>query len=366
MAFLVGTPINDRITGTSGDDSIFGVWGNDTLSGGAGDDEVFGSFGSDSLVGGTGNDTLGGGDQNDTLVGGAGADRLDGGDGSDTVDYSTAQQISAFFGITGVFSNLMTGEGALGDAAGDTYVDVENIRGSSFNDMLIGTDFANRIDGGLGNDSIMGNFGADTLDGGQGTHDVVSYDDSLAPVIVDLFLNLATSGDASGDQISGFEDLIGSDFGDQLFGSEAANLILGGAGADLVEGDGGNDTLSGGTENDTLRGFNNDDSISGGGGADFIDGGYDDDIMNGGTGRDTFRFEVWSVFGEHGADTIQDFNVNEDRLLLDGLSSVSDLTVSQVGANTLITYDWWEGSITLNNVNANDLLAHAQTAITFG
>ena len=74
-------------------------------------------------------------------------------------------------------------------------------------------------------------------------------------------------------------------------------------------------------------------------------------------------FEAWSFAGEHGNDRITDFNVNEDRLLLDGIGSLSDLSITQVGADTRITYDWFEGSITLAGVNMNDLMTNAENAI---
>ena len=78
-----------------------------------------------------------------------------------------------------------------------------------------------------------------------------------------------------------------------------------------------------------------------------------------------------SIVGEHGGDVILDFNINQDRLQIEGLNafffdgSLSDLNVTQVGANTVITYDLWEGSITLNGVNMNDLLANAENVFTF-
>jgi Ca2+-binding RTX toxin-like protein len=88
--------------------------------------------------------------------------------------------------------------------------------------------------------------------------------------------------------------------------------------------------------------------------------------MTGGQNADTFYFDAWAIFGEHGADRITDFNVTQDRLRLDGPGSINDLEIAQVGANTVITYDWFEGSITLVGVDMNNLLANAQTAITFG
>jgi Ca2+-binding RTX toxin-like protein len=229
---------------------------------------------------------------------------------------------------------------------------------------LSGSTGSDSLAGGDQTDILEGGAGADTLNGGNGT-DTLSYEHSSGAVNVDLFLNLAmdenpfnftADSDADGDQISGFENLIGSQHNDSLFGNDSANAVLGMGGSDLIEGDGGNDTLFGDGGNDTIM------------------GGNDDDVMVGGTDADTFRFDVTSVFGEHGGDVIMDFNINEDRLQIEGLltpfsflgdGTIDDLEITQVGANTVITYDLWEGSITLNNVNMNDLLANAENVFTF-
>jgi Ca2+-binding RTX toxin-like protein len=369
-----GTIFNDVISGTNGADTLSGGQGDDEVSGGNGNDHLYGSYGEDEVSGGNGhdhvsggrdNDTLSGNNGNDTLDGGAGADSINGGAGTDTVDYTTAQEVGPFFGFSGVAVDLLEGEGGFGDSLGDTYVSIENVTGSAFNDMLVGNDGANVINGGNGDDYIDGADGNDTLNGGNG-RDFLGYSESDAGVTVDLFLNFASGGDATGDQITGFEDVGGSIFNDFLFGNDDANRLVGNNGHDVIEGDGGNDTLEGEVGNDTLRGGNNDDSITGGNGNDFVDSGYDDDTMSGGNGLDTFTFEVFSLFGEHGDDFILDFSVTQDQLQFQGaFLDLNALEIDQVGANTVITYDLFEGSITLVGVDADALLANQQTAIDF-
>jgi Ca2+-binding RTX toxin-like protein len=83
MAFITGTPGDDRLVGTAENDSIDARQGNDTVSAAAGNDFIFGNFGVDSLDGEAGNDTIFGEGDNDFLFGGDGIDYLNGGPGND-------------------------------------------------------------------------------------------------------------------------------------------------------------------------------------------------------------------------------------------------------------------------------------------
>ena len=109
--------------------SVHGTHGADVLYGTERADFIEGLRGNDSLYGGGGNDYLSGGGDQDLLHGGAGADVLDGGEGIDTASYR---------GSAAVMVNLNAG-GVGGDAQGDTYIDIENVIGSDFDDTIIGT-----------------------------------------------------------------------------------------------------------------------------------------------------------------------------------------------------------------------------------
>ena len=103
-ATIVGTPGDDRIRGTNGDDVIVagrgddringrggddlicGRSGDDRIRGGGGDDRVRGWRGEDSVKGGPGDDRLLGGLHDDTLRGNGGDDLLDGGAAEDDCD----------------------------------------------------------------------------------------------------------------------------------------------------------------------------------------------------------------------------------------------------------------------------------------
>lgn len=126
-------------------------------------ENAIGSTGADLLVGDGAVNTLDGGTGDDRLRGLGGADVLTGGAGSDTVDYST------FFPTNqriGVVVNLTTGD-AVGDGA-DSLSLIENIRGSSFDDRLVGNGLVNSIQGGAGADYLSGGTGRDVLRGGDG------------------------------------------------------------------------------------------------------------------------------------------------------------------------------------------------------
>ena len=185
--------------GSASQDTIINI---ENLNGSKFDDILTGDAGNNVLNGAAGSDTLHGAAGNDVLIGGAGADVLDGGDGVDTASYASAH--------TGVTVSLATG-GALNvdasqngvqppapvvevcpddnlndglgstyvdssytaingvtDATGDTFIGVENLLGSAWNDKLAGDNSDNRIDGGAGNDVINGAGGIDYLLGGAG------------------------------------------------------------------------------------------------------------------------------------------------------------------------------------------------------
>ena len=69
-------------------------------------------------------------------------------------------------------ADLTSGRGSAGEAAGDTYVGIEGLRGSQFNDVLIGHGGDNTLIGYGGNDSLYGQGGHDYLVGGEG-HDLL-------------------------------------------------------------------------------------------------------------------------------------------------------------------------------------------------
>ena len=165
---IEGTDNGEVIFGTFYDDEIHGRGGDDTIEAGSGRDHVFGDEGRDTLDGGLGDDILDGGIGNDILHGGEGADTLIGGEGMDGVTYMNSSR--------GVMLDLATG-GITNDAAGDTYIGIENVFGSLYGDIINGNSQGNVLHGYNGDDyvfgqggddRIFGDLGFDTLRGGAG------------------------------------------------------------------------------------------------------------------------------------------------------------------------------------------------------
>ncbi len=286
------TESNDVYTGTDANEVADALGGDDTLSGAGGDDSLFGGAGDDLLDGGTGDDSLFGGTGDDQLIGGAGDDAIDGGAGVDTADYSGAAAVNVDLG-----AGTATGDGT------DTLTNIENVTGSSDDDIIAGDGASNVLDGGDGDDALQGLGGADTISGGDGSDDI--------------------DGDAGADQISGDagdDTLDGGEGNDTIDGGSGDDAITGGAGTDTLTGGEGDDTVAGGGGADQVSGDAGDDVISGDGGADVLDGGTGDDTLDGGEGNDTLE-------GGAGDDTLTGGGGTDTAVYDDASASVSvDLT----------------------------------------
>ncbi|ASF48041.1 hypothetical protein [Methylovulum psychrotolerans] len=150
-------------------------------------DTLTGSAAANALFGMNGNDTLNGGDGNDTLNGGADNDTLDGGAGIDMALYS-----SATLGVS-VNLALTTAQNTLG-AGTDTLLNIENLTGSAYNDVLLGSTANNTLLGGAGNDLLAGGLGNDTLTGGAG-QDTFAFNSTLGAANIDTLTDFSVADD---------------------------------------------------------------------------------------------------------------------------------------------------------------------------
>lgn len=155
------------------------------------------------------------------------------------------------------------------------------ITGTSGNDELVGTPGDDTINGLEGDDLLTGGGGNNVLNGGIGS-DYAVYVSAPAGVAASLTTNIALLNGYGGiDSFSGVENLIGSEFGDDLTGLASA--------ASNLQGYGGNDILRGGSAGDTLIGGSGTNTLIGGGGDDsyFVSSASDVIVEAGGAGTDT-------------------------------------------------------------------------------
>lgn len=227
---------------------------------------------------------------------------------------------------------------------------IENARGGSGNDIIIGNIADNVLIGSGGHDTLIGGIGNDTLLGGGGI-DTVSYsgrstdftitenaDDTLSVVdgnsgdglnegndtirgveylrfegdgkTVQLNNLLSavprpdgelvvqlTSGQPTSKQAVASQIVRGTDGDDVYRGTDGPDKFMGLAGNDNVFGNDGNDVLRGNDGNDTLRGDGGADMLFGGNHNDVLRGGAQNDVLRGDNGFDR-------LFGDTGQDVL--------------------------------------------------------------
>lgn len=223
------------------------------------------------------------------------------------------------------------------------------IAGDADDDLLFGDIGADTIAGGTGRDTVEGGAGADRLDGGGSAGDLLSYKSSAAGIQVALTvatMAVGAGGDAEGDVIRGFLNVMGSAFRDIVSDADKStlaahgndNAFFGGGGRDWLILGGGNDSGLGGAEADVIWGEVGDDLISGGNGNDVLRGGMGVDTLTGGAGVDRFEFRRPNDSPPDLAaqDIVTDFSaVQGDRI---GLSAMdADTTLGGNQAFHLIT-----------------------------
>lgn len=218
----------------------------------------------------------------------------------------------------------------------------EILGGNGAESIRVGSN-ADTVSGRGGNDTIDGAGGGDKLFGGAGI-DTLNYNSG---VTVNLATSKASGGDAQGDVISGFENVIVKFGLNVLTGSAGANILQGG-GADTINGGGGNDQISSGSKSKLSGGAGNDridadggtidggaghdvivtdgfsgDRLSGGAGVDRITGGFGQDIMSGGAGADRFIFTstIDTAATRALADAISDFRRGQDGIDLSAIDA---------------------------------------------
>jgi Ca2+-binding RTX toxin-like protein len=276
---------------------------------------ICGGPGSDGLTSGSGADNVAGGSGYDIILGGPGNDHLQG------------------EGIPGILE-CQAEVGALPS--------VNGLRGEEGNDLLLGGDNDDALDGGEGNDELFGLANADLLEGGAGEDHLVGL---------------------AGD--------------DELKGGDGPDALGGGAGSDSLDGGAGNDELGAfmrGRVGDELQFSSPED------GNDIMDGGAGDDLLTGGPGakpldRGVVGDPIAPTATSNGADSLRGGDgfdevsyVNRaapvsatlDGAANDGLAGESDNVATDIetltGGNGDDTFVAAAGPVTFNGGSGGDTL----------
>ena len=377
-----GNTLANVLIGNSGANRLDGGLGADTMAGGAGNDTYIvdsigdtvieqANEGIDTVLSGvsyslsanvenlvltgTGNTDATGNDLNNVLTGNAGDNLLDGGAGADTMaggagndryvvdNLGDAITELADAGIDSVFSSVsfvlpehVENLTLMGES-------VINGTGNALDNILIGNDTANLLNGGAGNDNLFGNGGDDMLNGGAGadhmsggTGDDLYYVDNAGDIVEELAnegydtvrttISLTAPANVERIELLGTDNLnaTGNDLDNVLVGNSGANRLDGGLGADTMAGGSGDDiyivdnvgdsvveaanggddlvlasvstTLSDNVERLTLTGSadinatgnTQDNVLIGNAGNNNLDGGAGADSMAGGAGNDNY------------------------------------------------------------------------------
>lgn len=284
---------DDTLSGRDGDDTIIAGAGDDKLFGGNGNDALFGGEDKDFLSTGTGVNLADGGigivNQNDpannstdndhlntngsngsqgvtvngvnvwsnlgqalgnsgieieqsgtqaayVISGGGGPNANLGLQGDNSAPVGSENAIYDADTLMGLYEEFVANAGAAGIQNATLAVNVEQIKGTQYNDTFLGLGASDNFWGGAGNDEMQGNGGNDHL-----------------------------NGEAGNDN------------------------IMGGSGNDELLGGSGNDSMDGGADNDKLFGHTGNDTMDGGAGDDlfWITNGFDMDNVDGGADTDT-------------------------------------------------------------------------------
>ena len=393
---IIGSNGNDQITGNSSDNQLSGLGGNDSLTGGDGNDIIDGGPGIDYLYGDNGDDSLTGGEGRDYLYGRQGDDSYyftpssiqvadliyeSPNQGIDSLNFSAlpaSTPVSVDISSTGTFASYVNQTVFSNQTAS-----LENVIGSTGNDLITGNSSDNQLSGlggddtvsGVGgDDTILGGDGNDTLSGGDGDdhlqgqdgNDIYLFTSSIAqatdhvyenlnegtdsldfsslPSSTPITIDLSTTGNIAtyvnqtvfSNQAAWLENVTATNGDDQITGNNSNNQLDGLDGDDSILGLGGNDTLTGNEGNDILDGGSGIDYLYGDDGDDSLTGGEGRDYLYGRKGNDSYIFTPSST---QVADLLYESpNQGTDSLIFSSLPSNTPVTVDLSTTGTVASY----------------------------
>jgi Ca2+-binding RTX toxin-like protein len=407
---LIGSVLNDALTGNGGANSLFGNDGNDTLNGALGVDTIEGGSGDDTIIYamGDGNGSMSGGDGSDTLsvTDGAAGSILNATWNGSALTTLSGNSLTSIETITAVLgagvdwliyaagSAAVTVNLATGAASGFTSIaNIERVVGGNGNDTLTGDGLDNRLDGAAGDDTLAGGGGIDTLIGGDGADvlsgglsndsiqagaggDTISWTvgegrDTIDGGADSDTFNATGSGSADLGNVTWNGSSLTAVMDNGLSNIEAINLNLSGgvdwliynATAAVVVNLATNsasgfasvsniEKVIGGSGNDTLTGDTLDNRLDGLAGADTLDGGAGADAVLGGDGADTIQASAGndSLQGQNGNDTFHWTSV-DGRDTFNGGADIDTVNLTGAAVADVADTNWNGSAITglLNN-----------------
>ncbi len=301
---LWGGAGQDQLFGGEGTDQLVGDVGDDALFGDAGDDSLFGDSplfagqaGNDVLDGGDGNDVLHAGGGEDDLHGGAGNDRLIGGAGSDTYRFNVGGGVDSIEDDATQSNRLVFGAGITAES-----LSLDVAPGDSLVVRVGNSEDAVQIVG-FGLNSPPEFHTINQFEFADGT---VLTDAGLLA----RGFNLSAPVDGGTMIGTSFADhMQGSPAADWFHGRDGNDVLMGGEGADVLEGEEGDDLLEGAAGNDRLYGGAGVNVLRAGEGSDLLVSNAADDQLIGGTGDDVYYLlsglATVSEDANGGIDTIQ-------------------------------------------------------------
>jgi Ca2+-binding RTX toxin-like protein len=370
--------------GASGSPLILGTSGNDTIAAGAGTHEIRGNGGNDTFIfhKGDGTQTIAdtSRDGNVLTISGYAASAM-------TVTRAGPGQnllVLTFAGTTDTIS--LEYDGYFNGVAKLVFDDGTTIsrdqlfasavgRGTSGDDVLVGSSAAEVFTGGKGNDTLIGGGGADTyvFNRGDGRDTIRSNGATDGKAIVAFGTGITKSDivatrDTSGNitlSLTGTNDAItlvtpssgpdgivsGVTFADGTSWSysDIALSIAVKAEGDIITVPSGSGTSTTGVR---INGASGNDTLTGGRGNDILVGGKGDDTLSGGYGADSYVFNLGD-----GQDNITD-NGDTDASILDRLVfgagiAPTDLTLSSNGRDLVIKVGNGDDRLTIKDMYDN-------------
>ncbi|MEY3572206.1 MAG: hypothetical protein RJA77_121 [Pseudomonadota bacterium] len=302
---------------------------------------VIGSKFADAIVGSDGDESFQPGPGNDKVDGGGGIDRVDFAGSASGVNVNLSIKTAQFVGA---------------DDGTDTLTNIERIRGSEFDDVLIGDGKNNYFEGMYGDDLIVGLGGTDTARyrGARADYEVVFNSETRTLTVRDL---RDVPWNEGTDQLYGVESL---QFEDQkldltngapvtVVGTSAGETLVGSAVPDIMFGYGGNDRLEGGSGADLLFGGDGNDVLVGAAGADYLDGGVGNNNLYGGGGNDTLTGAKRGLSDDFNTANYDTTSVTQGIAVVlgsqDGATPTGQVSGnSAVGVDTLLNIDMVKGT----------------------